>query len=123
MLLGVTNSAFAPRIRAAQDVEERMLKWVEEWSRASSVGTLQPYTIVEIVINDDVLYQASDLMIAARPDSGVDMPQVPTGPVPKPDDEGKDEGTNKENQGGDDPMEGRGDKVSQIDLGALERDL
>ena len=123
MLLGVTNSAFAPRIRAAQDVEERMLKWVEEWSRASSVGTLQPYTIVEIVINDDVLYQASDLMIAARPDSGVDMPQVPTGPVPKPHDEGKDEGTNKENQGGDDPMEGRGDKVSQIDLGALERDL
>ena len=29
MLLGATSPAFAPRIGAAQDVEERMLKWSE----------------------------------------------------------------------------------------------
>ena len=29
MLLGLTSPAFAPRIGAAQDVEERMLKWSE----------------------------------------------------------------------------------------------
>ena len=30
---------------------------------------------------------------------------------------------NKENQGEDDPQEGKSNKVSEFDLGALERDL
>ena len=49
--------------------------------------------------------------------------QGPSGPGPKPDDERGDEDGNKENQGEDDSSEGKGDKVSEIDLGALERDL
>ena len=46
MLLGVTSPAIAPRIGAARDAEERMLKWsgVEGWSPASSVGRLRPCT-------------------------------------------------------------------------------
>ena len=35
----------------------------------------------------------------------------------------KDEDPNKEKQGDDDPMEGKGDKMSEFALGALERDL
>ena len=42
MLLGVTSPAIAPRIRAARDAEKRNLSEVKGWSRASSVGMLQP---------------------------------------------------------------------------------
>ena len=63
--------------------------------------------------------QSVDLMISAQPESVVDMRQGPD----KPDDEGKDQKTNKKNQGEDNPMEGKGDKVSEVDLGAPERDL
>ena len=73
---------------------------------------------VEIVINDQIFYQAVDLMIPARPDSGVDMHQGPS----RPDDEVKDQHANKENRGEDDPMEAKADKVSEIDLRGLERD-
>ena len=75
---------------------------------------------VKILIED--VYQAVDLTLPARPDLGKDMRQGPAGPGPKPDDE-KNKVANKENQGEDDPMEGRSDKVSEVDLGALERDL
>ena len=44
---------------------------------------------VEVVINDEVFYQAGDLMIPARPDSGVDMRHGPSGPGAKSDDEGR----------------------------------
>ena len=66
---------------------------------------------VEVVINDEVFYQA-DMMILARPESGVDMRQGPSGPGAKSDDEGRKKDSNKENQGEDDPMEGKGKKVS-----------
>ena len=36
---------------------------------------------------------------------------------------GKEGVANKENQGNDDPMEGKGDRMSEFDPGALERDL
>ena len=78
---------------------------------------------VEIVIIDEVFYQAGDLMIPARPDSGVDMRHGPSGPVRKPGDDGNDQDASKKNQGEDDTIEGKGDKVSETDLGALERDL
>ena len=39
---------------------------------------------VEVFINDQVFYQAGDLMIPARSDSGVDMRPGPLGPGPKP---------------------------------------
>ena len=72
---------------------------------------------VEIVMNDQVFYHAGDL---ARPDAVVDMLQGPSGPGPRPDNGGD---ANKENHGEDDPMEGKSDRMSEFDLGALERDL
>ena len=78
---------------------------------------------VQNVINHQVFYRAGDLTIPARPDSGIYMRQEPSGPGPKPDDGGKKEDANKENQGHDDPMEGKGDKMSKFDQGALERNL
>ena len=62
---------------------------------------------VETAVNDQVFYQAGDLMIPARPDSGVDMRQGPSGPGPRPDHGGKQGDANKENQANDDPMEGK----------------
>ena len=44
---------------------------------------------MEIVINDQVFYQTGDLMIPARPGSGVDMRQGSSGPGPLPDHGGK----------------------------------
>ena len=74
---------------------------------------------VEIVINDQVFYQAGDLMLPARPDSGVDMRQCPSGQGPKPNDGRKEGDANKEHQGEDDPIESKGGK-NEFDLGALE---
>ena len=78
---------------------------------------------MEVVIKDQVFFQAVDLVIPTRPDSGVDMRQGPSGPGPKPDNGGKKEDANKENQGKDDPMEGKGDRMSEFDLDAPEKDL
>ena len=75
---------------------------------------------VEIVLNDQVFYHAGELAIPARPDAGVDMRKDPSGPGPRPDNGGD---ANKENHGEDDPMEGKSDRMSEFDLGALEIDL
>ena len=50
---------------------------------------------VEVVLNDQVFYQVGDLTIPARPDSGVDMHQGPSGLGTKPDEGGKKEDTMK----------------------------
>ena len=160
MLLEVTSSVLTPRIGAAQDVEERRLRWSEgleprfitwnaaalhtfdftfpdiwsrkkikaipfikpeisaghgndvyapadekstlKWPRRETVVMVEvsresrggiyltkdevaPYgeEPVKVVINNQVFYQAGDLMIPARPDSGVDMRQEPSrsGPI------------------------------------------
>ena len=52
---------------------------------------------VEVVKSDQVFYQADNLMIPARPDSGVDMRPGTSGPGPKTDNGGKKEDANKEN--------------------------
>ena len=78
---------------------------------------------VEILINDKFFYQAGDLMVPARPTSGIDMLQVASGPGLKPEDERKDKDANKENPEEDNHIDGRSDKVREFDLGALERDL
>ena len=65
-----------------------------------------------------MFYHAGDLTVPARPDSGMDMRQGPSGPKPKPnrnDDELIDQD--------DDNMEGKGEKLGEMDLGALGRDL
>ena len=73
---------------------------------------------VELLVNDELFYHAGDLTVPARPDSGLDMRQGPLGPKPKPD-TNDDERMNQD----DDHMEGKGEKLSEMDLGALERDL
>ena len=79
--------------------------------------------LAQIVINDQVFYRAGHLTIPDRLDTGVDMRQRPSGPLPKPDNGGKKEDADKENQEENDPVEVIGDKMSEFDLGALERDL
>ena len=73
---------------------------------------------VEFLVNDELFYHAGDLTVPARPDSGRDMRQGPSGPKPKPD-------TNDDEQmdQDDDQMEGKGEKSIEMDLGALESDL
>ena len=73
---------------------------------------------VEFLENEELFYHAGDLTVPARPDSGMDMRQGPSGPGPRPD-------TNDDEQmdPDDDHMEGKGGKSNGLDLGALERDL
>ena len=85
-----------------------------------TVDDLAPYgeESVEFLVNDELFYHAGDLTVPARPDAGRDMRQGPSGPKPKPD-------TNDDEQmdQDDDHLEGKGEKSSEMDLGALERDL
>ena len=69
-------------------------------------------------MNDELFYQVGDLTVPARPDSGMDMRQGPSGPKPKPD-ANDDELMDQD----DDHMEGKGEKSCGVDLGAVERDL
>ena len=73
---------------------------------------------VEFLVNDELFYHAGNLTVPARSDSGMDLGQGPSGPGPKPD--AKDDDVTDQ---GDDPMEGKEDKTSRLDFGALERDL
>ena len=69
-------------------------------------------------MNDELFYHAGDLTLPARPDTGMDMRQCPSGPKLKPD-TNDDERINQD----DDHLEGKGEKSGEMDLGALERDL
>ena len=69
---------------------------------------------VEFLVNDELFYHAGDLTVPARLDSGRDMRQGPSGPKPKPDKK-DDEQMDQD----DDHMEGKGEKSSEMDLGAL----
>ena len=188
MLLGVTSPAIAPRIGAARDAEERMLKrsggmelryisWNAEtmhtfdftfpdaWSRKKikalpsrrpevsaevgndvyapaddlsrlkwsgevkvvilevakecrggtyiTVDDLAPHgeEAVEFLLDEEFFYNAGELTVPTRPDSGMDMRQGPSGPKPKPD-------ANDDQLMGqdDDHMEGKGEKSCGEDL-------
>ena len=69
-------------------------------------------------MNDELFYHARDLIVPARPDSGMDMRQGSSRPGPRPD-------TNDDEQmdQDDDHMERKGDKSNGLDLEALERDF
>ena len=73
---------------------------------------------MEFLVNDELFYHAGELTVPARPVSGMDMRQGPSGPGPRPD-TNDDEQTDQDN----DHMEGKRDKSNGLDLGALERDL
>ena len=73
---------------------------------------------VEYLVNDELFYHAGDLTVPARPGFGMDMRQDPSGPKPKPD-TNDDERMDQD----DDHKEGKAENSSEMDLGALERDL
>ena len=73
---------------------------------------------VKFLVNDELFYHAGDLTVPARPDSGVDTRQSPSGPGPKPD-ANDDEQMDQD----DDDTRGRTERLSETDLAALERDL
>ena len=66
---------------------------------------------VEFLVNDELFYHAGDLTVLARPDSGMDIRQGPSGPKRKPD-TNDDERTDQD----DDHLEGKGEKLGEIDL-------
>ena len=69
-------------------------------------------------MNDELFYHAGDMTVPARPDSGIDTRQGPSGPKPKPD-ANDDELMDQD----DDDIGGKTGKPGETDLGALERDL
>ena len=73
---------------------------------------------VDFLVDDELFYHAGDLTVPARPDSGMDTRQGPSGPKPKPD--ANDDVLMYQD---DDNMEGKGDKSGKMDIGALEKDL
>ena len=124
---GVWNDVYAPtddlsRLKWSGEVKVVILEVAKECrgGKYITVDDLAPHgkESVEFLVNDELFYHAGDLTVPARPDSGRDMRQGPSGPKPKPD-------TNDDEQmdQDDDHMEGKGEKSSEMDLGALERDL
>ena len=73
---------------------------------------------VDFLVDDELFYHAGDLTVPARPDSGMDTRQGPSGPKPKPD--ANDDVLMYQD---DDNMEGKGEKSGKMDIGALEKDL
>ena len=124
---GVWNDVYKPadnlsRLKWSREVKVVILEVAKECRGGTftTVDDLAPHgeESVEFLVNDELFYHAGDLIVPARPDSCMDMRQGPSGPKPKPetnDDERMDQD--------DDHMEGKGEKSSEIDLGALERDL
>ena len=124
---GVWNDVYTPaddlsRLKWSGEVKVVILEVAKECRGGTyiTVDDLAPHgeESVELLVSDELFYHAGDLTVPARPDSGMDMRQGPSGPKPKPD-TNDDELMDQE----DDPMEGKGEKSSEIDLGALERDL
>ena len=52
----------------------------------TTVDELAPYDdeSVEFLVNGELFYHAGDLTVQARPNSGMDMRQGPSGPGPRP---------------------------------------
>ena len=124
---GVWNDVYAPaddlsRLKWSGEMKVVILEVAKECRGGTyiTVDGLAPHgeDSVEFLVNDELFYHAGDLTVPARPDSGRDMRQGLSGPEPKPD-------TNDDEQmdQDDDHMEGKAEKSSEMDLGALERDL
>ena len=123
------NEVYTPtddlsRLKWSGEVEVVMLEVAKE-SRGGSYITIEdlaPYgeESVEFLVNDELFYHAGDMTVPARPDSGIDSRQGPSGPRPKPD-AGDDELMDQDDN--DNDIEGKTGKPGETDLGALERDL
>ena len=121
------NDVYAPaddlsRLKWSGEVKVVILEVAKECRGGAylTVDDLAPHgkESVEFLVNDELFYHAGHLTVPARPESGRDMRQGPSRPKPKPD-------TNDDEQMDQDVdhMEVKGEKLSEMDLGALERDL
>ena len=123
------NEVYTPtddlsRLKWSGEAKVVMLEVARE-SRGGSYITIEDLAphgeeSVEFLVNDELFYHAGDMTVPARPDSGIDTRQGPSGPKPKPE-AGDDELMDQDNN--DNDIEGKTGKPGETDLGALERDL
>ena len=127
MSVDVWNDVYTPaedwsRLKWPGEVKIILLEVAKECRRGMymTIDELARYgdELVEFLVNDELFYHAGDLTVPARPDSGTDIRQGPSGPGLRPD-TNDDEKMDQD----DDHMEEKGDKSNGLDLGALERDL
>ena len=111
-----------PQMTYQGEVKVVMLEVAKECRGGSyiTIEDLAPHgeESVEFLVNDELFYHAGDMTVPARPDSGIDTRQGPSGPKPKPD-ANDDELMNQD----DDDIGGKTEKPGETGLGALERDL
>ena len=123
------NEVYTPtddlsRLKWSREAKVVMLEVAKE-SRGGSYITkedLAPHgeESVEFLVSDEFFYHAGDMTVPARPDSGTDTRQGPSGPKPKPD---ADDDELMDQDDNDNDIEGKTGKPGETDLGALERDL
>ena len=123
------NEVYTPtddlsRLKWSGEVTVVMLEVAKE-SRGGSYITIEDLTphgeeSVEFLVNNELFYHAGDMTVPARPDSGIDKRQGPSGPKPKPD---ADDDELMDQDDNDNDIEGKTGKPGETDLGALERDL
>ena len=88
------NEVYSPtddlaRLKWSAEVKVVMMEVAKE-SRGGSYITIEDLAphgeeSVEFLVNDELFYHAGDMTVPARPDSGIDSRQGPSGPRPKPD--------------------------------------
>ena len=116
--LDVWNDVYSPaddwsRLKWPGEVKVILLEVAKECRGGTymTIDYLAPYgdESVEFLVNDDLFYHAGDLTVPARPDSGMDMRQGPSGPGPRSD-------TNDDEQmdQDDDHMEEKGKQIERI---------
>ena len=112
------------RLKWSGEAKVAMLE-VSKESRGGSYITIEDLAphgeeSVEFLVNDELFYHAGGMTVPARPDSGTDTRQGPSGPKPKPD---ADDDELMDQDDNDNDIEGKTGKPGETDLGALERDL
>ena len=123
------NEVYTPtddlsRLKWSGEVTVVMLEVAKE-SRGGSYITIEDLAphgeeSVEFLVNDELFYHAGDMTVPARPDSGIDTRQGPSGTKPKPD---ADDDELMDQDDNDNDIEGKTGKPGETDLGALETDL
>ena len=116
--LDVWNDVYSPaddwsRLKWPGEVKVILLEVAKECRGGTymTIDYLAPYgdESVEFLVNDDLFYHAGDLTVPARPDSGMDMRQGPSGPGPR-----SDKNDDEQMDQDDDHMEEKGKQIERI---------
>ena len=123
------NEVYSPtddlsRLKWSGEVKVVMMEVAKE-SRGGSYITIEDLAphgeeLVEFLVDGELFYHAGDMTVPARPDSGTDARQGPSGLKPKPD---ADDDELMDQDDNDDETGNKTEKPGETDLGALERDL